>query len=44
MRLAVIEPAAMSARARDTLVFECTCGFAYRQPLESDGAPQQRDS
>jgi len=44
MRLALVEPAAMSGGARDRLVFECTCGFAYRQPLDSDGAPQRRDS
>ena len=33
MRLASIEPAAMSGR--ETLVFECTCGFAYKRPVSS---------
>lgn len=33
MRLAIIEPAAMADAGVDTLVFECTCGFAFKQPV-----------
>ena len=34
MRLALIEPAAMAASGRETFVFECVCGFAYRQAMK----------
>jgi hypothetical protein len=34
MRLASIEPAAMSGR--ETLVFDCVCGFAYKRPVNAE--------
>ena len=34
MRLAIMEPAAMSGTGQDTLVFECVCGFAFKRPVE----------
>jgi RNase P subunit RPR2 len=37
MKLALMEPAALSASGRDTLVFQCTCGFSYKQPMEVGG-------
>ena len=36
MRLALMEPAALSPLKRDALVFQCTCGFSYKQPMHYD--------
>jgi hypothetical protein len=33
MRLALIEPAGATESGRDTLVYECICGFAFKQPV-----------
>jgi len=35
MRLALMEPGAMTPSGRDTLVFECVCGFAYRTAVHN---------
>jgi Domain of unknown function (DUF6894) len=35
----LIEPASASPSGRDTLVFQCTCHFSYKQPIQYQSPP-----
>lgn len=44
MRLTLMEPAALSPGKRDSLVFQCTCGFSFKQPMQYGGVNKQGSS